>query len=107
MISEKIYSLLIKIKEKVDNYENNYPPNKEKLIKYNFIERYHYTREGNNYFAWKLTDTALNEIEEYERVNRKEIREEKALKESKKANIISIIAIIISVFAILISLLKN
>lgn len=88
MIKED-YDTLIEIKNRVDNYEDGFPPQKQRLKDLGYIKLKQVIRNGIYHDTWILTDKAKEEIELYERENRKENREEAANANGKEANKIS------------------
>lgn len=104
MIKED-YDTLIEIRNRVDNYEDGSPPQKQRLKDLGYIKLKQVIRNGIYHNTWELTDKAKEEIELYERENRKENREETAIQVAKKANKISLWAFIFSIISIVVSIL--
>lgn len=104
MIKED-YDILIEIRNRTDNYENDSLPHKQRLKELGYIKLKQVIRNGIYHDTWILTDKAKAEIELYERENRKEYREETAIKIAERANKISLWAFIFSIIAIIVSVL--
>lgn len=105
MIKE-IYDVLTEIKNRTDNYEDDLPPQKQRLKDLGYIKLKQVIRNGIYHDTWILTDKAKAEIELYERENRIEERAEVANANGKEANKINKHSNIISIVAIIIALLS-
>lgn len=118
-MTKEIYDLLISIKDKLHNFDDDKPAEIAKLYKMQYLEHYHYSKDGKSVFAWRLTDNAVKELEEYEKSLRVENREiqnvelsieanqisKQALKKSGRANLISLFSFLASLGAVVVAII--
>lgn len=109
-MTSEIYKLIISIKDMLHDFDDKKPNEIAKLYKMQYLEHYHYSKDGKSIFAWRLTDKAIKEMEEYEKSLRQEDREIKSLQIADKVNhiskwslVVSIISAVIAVIAIIVS----
>ncbi len=119
MLTKEVYNLIISIKDRLHDFDEDKPSEIARLYKMGYLEHYHYPKDGKSIFAWKLTDNAVKELEEYEKSLRVENREiqnielsieanqisKKALKESGRANLISLFSLLASLGALVVAII--
>ncbi len=113
-MTKEVYNLIISIKDRLHDFDEDKPSDVARLYKMGYLEHYHYSKDGKSIFAWRLTNTAVKEMEEYEKSLRQQEREIKSLqiaeeanKKADKANKISKSAIIVSVIVSTLTVLAS